>query len=97
MGSGPTDNTEHLQSSAICTTKATTATGVLGDRSTSSVHGIQLLAEEMLSTLQHNIDTVKKTAGPSECQSLYNGWDMMEAKDMHVQNWLQLHDCIHVD
>ena len=71
MGTGPTDNTEQPLSSAPCTrtTKATT-TGVVGDGSTSSVHSIQLLAEEMLSTLQHDIDAIKKIIGLSKCQRL---------------------------
>ena len=61
---GPTDNTEQPPPSA--TAKAS-VTGVLGDGSSSSgVQSIQLLAEEMLSTLQHSIDAIRKTAGISK-------------------------------
>lgn len=54
--------------------------GVLGDGSpspssslASGVKSIQLLAEEMLSTLQHSIDTAKMATGTSKCTGKFNG------------------------
>jgi hypothetical protein len=62
------DSTEQPPSSVA--TKASSATGgVLGDGSSSlasGVQSIQLLVEEMLSTLQHSVDTIKKAASISK-------------------------------
>ena len=60
MGAKDTDRTEQPLSSA--------ATGGGSSPSLASdVKSMQLLAEEMLSTLQHSIDTVKKATGASKC------------------------------
>lgn len=78
---GPTDSTEQPTSSA--TAKASAMTGVLGDGSSSSgVQSIQLLAEEMQSTLQHSIDAVKKTVDISKCTGKFIilHWASMEDK-----------------
>ena len=71
-----TDNVEQPLLPSTTTTKATTA--VCGDGSTSSVYSIQLLAEEMLSTLQYSIDAVKKTVGTSECLFNLLQWARVE-------------------
>ena len=64
MGAKDTDRTEQPLSSVA-------SGGVSGDDSSpslaSGVKSIQLLAEDMLRTLQHSIDTVRKATGVSKC------------------------------
>ena len=67
MGAKDTDRTEQPLSSA--------ATGGGSFPSLASgVKSMQLLAEEMLSTLQHSIDAVKKATGASKCTGKFNGY-----------------------
>ena len=70
---GPEDSSEQQpRSSAAAAAVKAGAAGVLSDgpsssSSSSGVQSIQLLTEEMQSTLQRSIDALKETAGISKC------------------------------